>query len=144
MYCPPESGNIDPSSAKAKQAHSEIRAPNTQTSRNKTGCGRGPAISLAVRKIDDPMMPLTNRSTESSRLSPRTSVGLDSGDETSTGTTEAGSVIPCPVRPRIQVEYRNAGRSRQNNLRRSADHSRLPSNSGNRVKVQAPALDSED
>src|ERR1700730_9163174 len=79
MYWPPESGNIEPNSANAKQAQSEISAPNTHTDRNSTGCGKGPAISFAVRKIDDPITPLTNSSTESSRPSPRTSVGFGSG-----------------------------------------------------------------
>src|SRR5437879_13662677 len=78
MYCPPESGNIEPSSAKAKHAQSEIRAPRIHTRRNRTGCGSGVAISFAVRKIDDPIMPLTSRSTESSRLRPRISVGIES------------------------------------------------------------------
>ena len=75
MYWPPESGNIDPSSAKAKQAQSEMSAPNTHTSRNNVGCGSGPAMSFAVRKIDDPMMPLINSNTESRSPSPRTRVG---------------------------------------------------------------------
>src|ERR1700739_2779034 len=76
MYCPPESGNIDPNSANAKQAQREIRAPSTQTKTKSTGCGSGVAISFAVRKIDDPMIPLTSKSTESSRPSPRISEGL--------------------------------------------------------------------
>ncbi len=33
-------------------------------------------MSLAVRKIEEPIMPLTNNSTESSRLSPRTRLGF--------------------------------------------------------------------
>ena len=85
MYCPPESGNIDPSSANAKQAQSEISAPSTHTSRNNTGCGSGPAISFAVRKIDEPMMPLTSSNTESSSPSPRTRVGLDLRNPSSDG-----------------------------------------------------------
>ncbi len=68
MYCPPESGNIEPSSAKATQAHSEITPPSTHTRKNSFGFGSGPAMSLAVRKIDEPMMPLTSNSTESSKL----------------------------------------------------------------------------
>ena len=40
-------------------------------------------MSFAVRKIDDPMMPLTSSNTESSRPSPRTSVGFAFGDERS-------------------------------------------------------------
>src|SRR5215470_606848 len=90
MYWPPESGNIDPSSAKAKQAQSETRAPSTQTSRNIVGCGSGPAMSLAVRKIDEPIMPLTSSRTESSRLSPRTRDGWDESVEVSVG---AGAVV---------------------------------------------------
>src|ERR1700686_3052987 len=88
MYCPPESGNIEPNSANAKQAQSEIRAPNTHTSRNSTGCGSGPAISFAVKKIDDPMIPLTSSNTESSRPRPRTSVGF------APGVAESGSLAP--------------------------------------------------
>src|SRR5207248_2529857 len=102
MYCPPESGNIEPSSAKAKQAQSEIRAPKTHTSRNNTGCGRGPAMSFAVRKMDDPMIPLTSSSTESSRPSPRTSVGFCPSDSELTGGSTAktgtGSIIQFRVR----------------------------------------------
>src|ERR1700679_3076515 len=75
MYCPPESGNIDPNSAKATQAHSEMTPPRIQTRKKRRGLGNGPAISFAVRKIEDPMMPLTSSSTESSRLNPRTSLG---------------------------------------------------------------------
>src|ERR1019366_1763518 len=76
MYCPPESGNMEPSSANATQAHSEITPPSTHTRKNSVGLGKGPAISLAVRKIEEPMMPLTSSSTESSRLSPRTRLGF--------------------------------------------------------------------
>src|SRR6202162_2020998 len=106
MYCPPESGNIEPNSANAKQAQSEISAPNTHTSRNSTGCGNGPAISFAVRKIDDPMMPLTSSSTESSRPSPRTSVGFESGafdlglskfDELASGIGKTGTGVTYPI-----------------------------------------------
>src|SRR5271156_369637 len=75
MYWPPESGNIDPSSAKATQPNNEITAPSTHTRRKRTGWGNGPAISFAVRKIEDPMIPLTSSRTESSRLRPRTRVG---------------------------------------------------------------------
>src|SRR3954469_11770518 len=76
MYWPPESGNIDPNSAKAKQAKREITAPSTQTSRNKTGLGKGPAISLAVRKMEEPMMPLTSSRTESNNVKPRIRLGF--------------------------------------------------------------------
>src|SRR5215467_10828674 len=101
MYCPPESGNIEPSSAKAKQAQSEISAPSTQTSRKSTGCGKGVAMSFAVRKIEDPMIPLTSSSTESSRPRPRTRVGLALGDVdlgwvSVSGKTEKGSIYPIP------------------------------------------------
>src|SRR5947209_7031615 len=54
--------------------------PSTQTSRNQKGWGRGPAISLAVRKMDEPMMPLARSRTESKRLSPRISDGWGDGD----------------------------------------------------------------
>src|SRR5579864_6594125 len=94
MYCPPESGNIEPNSANAKQAQSEINAPNTHTSRNSTGCGNGPAISLAVKKIDDPMMPLTSSNTESSSPSPRTSVGFEPGvAESGSLASDAGTSV---------------------------------------------------
>src|ERR1700676_842743 len=107
IYCPPESGNIEPNSAKAKQAHSEISAPNTHTSRNSTGCGSGPAMSFAVRKIDDPMTPLISSSTESSNPSPRTNVGFPSNsfelgfselDELASVVSKAGtgSIYPIP------------------------------------------------
>jgi hypothetical protein len=36
-------------------------------------------MSFAVRKIEDPMMPLTSSRTESRRESPRTRLGLASG-----------------------------------------------------------------
>src|SRR5436305_15060811 len=98
MYWPPESGNIEPNSAKAKQAHNEIRAPSTQTSRKSTGCGNGVAMSLAVRKMEDPIMPLTSNRTESSRLRPRTSVGfgledVESGSESVTVNADGGCII---------------------------------------------------
>src|SRR2546421_10471570 len=108
MYCPPESGNIEPSSANAAHAHSEIAPPRIQTRKNQNGCGNGPAMSLAVRKIEEPMMPLTSSSTESSRLSPRTKVGfeVDSG----ASTVEVESIIPYRVRRKIPVEFRSVGR----------------------------------
>src|SRR5579864_4831152 len=106
MYCPPESGNIEPNSANAKQAQSEISAPNTHTNRNSAGCGNGPAMSFAVRKIDEPITPLTSSNTESSSPSPRTSVGfgpdvfelggLGSGRPVSVvGKAEIGFIIQC-------------------------------------------------
>src|SRR5580700_1017379 len=75
MYWPPESGNMEPSSAKATHAQSEMAPPRIQTRKNKWVLGRGPAMSLAVRKMEEPMMPLTSSSTESSRLRPRTRLG---------------------------------------------------------------------
>src|SRR5215475_6206929 len=60
-----------PSSAKAKAAHIEINAPITHTRKNKAGCGKGPAMSFAVRKIDDPIMPPASSRTESSSDNPR-------------------------------------------------------------------------
>src|SRR5579862_6257982 len=100
MYCPPESGNIDPNSAKAKHAQSEISAPSTHTKRNKTGCGRGVAISFAVRKIEDPMTPLTSKRTESSKPSPRTREGLESfvsdGGASDAVKRGEGSIYPIP------------------------------------------------
>src|SRR5580765_3314384 len=96
MYWPPESGNIDPSSAKAAQAQSEIAPPRIQTRKNQNGWGSGPAMSLAVRKIEEPMMPLTSSSTESSRLSPRTRLGFSLG--VSVGADETGAeVIRYPM-----------------------------------------------
>src|SRR5208282_5960851 len=92
MYCPPESGNMEPSSAKATQAHSEITPPSTHARKNKVGFGKGPAISLAVRKMEEPMMPLTSSSTESSKLSPRTRLGF-SLDVSASGGRESGWVF---------------------------------------------------
>src|SRR5262252_4260554 len=98
MYWPPESGNIEPSSAKATQAHSEITPPKTHTRKNQSGCGRGPAISLAVRNIDEPIMPLTSKSTESSRLRPRMRLagGLDVSDCGTWKTGVEGISYPMP------------------------------------------------
>src|SRR5947207_11335762 len=113
MYCPPESGNIDPSSAKAKQAHSEISAPSTQTSKNSDGCGNGVAMSFAVKKIEEPMIPLTSSNTESSRLNPRTSVGFpseESGDAFSAGKTEGGSIIRFRVHRKVRAPCRSGGK----------------------------------
>src|ERR1700723_3992043 len=137
MYCPPESGNIEPNSANAKHAQSEISAPNTHTRRNNMGCGNGPAISFAVKKIDDPMMPLTSSSTESSSPSPRTndgfaSDGFDPADPESAGPESdkdallsgkigTGSIIRFRVRWKIRAPCHNAGRSPKSSRRRSAD-----------------------
>src|SRR5579871_2455711 len=102
MYWPPESGNIDPSSAKAKQAHSETSPPKTHTSRNSAGCGRGVAISFAVKKIDEPITPLTSSRTESSKPSPRTRVGLAVSDAwggngaSTADEAGVGSIYPIP------------------------------------------------
>jgi hypothetical protein len=71
-------------------------------------------MSFAVRKMDDPMIPLTSSSTESSKPSPRTSVGfcpLDSevaGD--STGKTGTGSIIQIRVRRATPEVSRIGGR----------------------------------
>src|SRR5277367_5396804 len=89
MYWPPESGNIEPSSAKATHAQSEIAPPKIQTRKNNLVLGSGPAISLAVRKIEEPMMPLTSSNTESRRLSPRTRLGF-SVDFSISGAKVAG------------------------------------------------------
>src|SRR6476660_7265964 len=69
---------MDPSSAKAKAAHIEIKAPITHTRKKRAGCGNGPAMSFAVRKIDDPIMPPARSRTESRRDSPRTRPGEES------------------------------------------------------------------
>src|SRR5579885_2957417 len=131
MYCPPESGNIDPSSAKAKHEHNEINAPSTHTSRNSAGWGSGVAMSFAVRKIDDPMIPLTSNNTESSRLSPRTSVGLPfCGSDAAfsiAGKTGVGSIIRFQVRQGTPAESHSAGKSPRNSLRMSKDRL-LPAN----------------
>ena len=62
-------------SANATAADIEITAPTTHTRKNSAGCGRGPAMSFAVRKIDDPIIPPASRRIESSRESPRTRPG---------------------------------------------------------------------
>src|SRR5205823_11404583 len=41
------------------------------------GCGKGVAMSLAVRKIEEPMIPLTSSRTESSNDRPRISDGCE-------------------------------------------------------------------
>ena len=88
-----ESGNIDPSSAKATQPNKDTIPPTTQTNRNSTGCGSGPAMSLAVRKIEEPMIPLARSRTESRRERLRTSVGRDSGCVLSGAGETAGIFI---------------------------------------------------
>src|SRR5579864_998690 len=126
MYWPPESGNMEPNSANAKQAHNEIKAPSTHTDRNRTGCGSGPEISFAVRKMEDPMIPLTSRRTESSSPSPRTRVGFSSDDFSaglviSAGKTVEGSIIRFRVRPAIPEECRTCGKSPRSSHRTSED-----------------------
>src|ERR1700721_3027864 len=79
MYCPPEAGNMEPRSAKATHAHREIAPPSIHTRKNNFGFGNGPAISFAVRKMEEPMTPLTSSSTESSKVSPRTRLGCSAG-----------------------------------------------------------------
>src|SRR2546423_2430807 len=97
MYCPPESGNIEPSSANAAHAHSEIAPRRIQTRKNQNGCGNGPAMSLAVRKIEEPMMPLTSSNTESSKFKPRTRLGF-SPDEPICGLCPTGAeLINYPI-----------------------------------------------
>src|SRR6266576_5224938 len=111
MYCPPESGNIEPSSAKAVQAHREIAPPKIQTRKNQNGCGKGPAMSFAVRKIDEPMMPLTSSSTESSRLSPRTRLGFSLG--LSVGAGETGTEVILYPMPSASGDSRGVPQRRQ-------------------------------
>src|SRR5271169_3400617 len=111
MYWPPESGNMEPSSAKATQAHSEITPPRIHTRKNNVGFGNGPAISLAVRKIEEPMMPLTSSNTESSKLSPRTRLGVSSVVAApGGGEADALRINPCPVHPKIRAPFRTGGR----------------------------------
>src|SRR5690349_7094752 len=78
---------MDPISAKAAQAKSEITAPNIHTRKNNAGWGSAPAMSLAVKKMDEPMMPLTSSRTESSSERPRTRVGLLSALTSTVGVT---------------------------------------------------------
>src|SRR6266496_2008367 len=124
MYCPPESGNMEPNSAKAKQAQSEINAPKTHTNRNSTGWGNGPAMSFAVRKIDDPIMPLTSNSTESSNPSPRTNVGFESvgldpvNEGSEAGKTGMGSITQCLIHRTTPAPYHSAGRLPKSSRRR--------------------------
>src|SRR5215470_5823554 len=120
MYCPPESGNIDPSSAKAKAAHIEISAPNIQTRKNRAGWGRGPAISFAVRKIDEPIMPPASNSTESSKESPRTRLGLESVTEFGDSDAIVGdsTFIRSQVRLEIPTACHSAGKSQRSSHRR--------------------------
>src|SRR5258708_31756889 len=87
---------MEPSSAKAKQAQSEMTPPITQTRRNQTGCGSGPAMSLAVRKIEEPMMPLTSSRTESSSESPRTRSDVGSDDKAGGVALEVSMIYPMP------------------------------------------------
>jgi hypothetical protein len=82
------------------------------------GWGSGAAMSLAVKKIDEPMIPLTSNKTESSKPSPRTRVGFSDGDPTSGDKAAVDSVIPSPVRRQIPAAYRNGGKSQQNSRRK--------------------------
>src|SRR2546426_1043985 len=66
-----------PSSAKAKEASMVTTRPATQTPRKSAVEPVLAAISFAVRKIPEPMMPLASNRMESSRDNPRISlVGL--------------------------------------------------------------------
>src|ERR1700722_11773581 len=87
---------MEPSSAKATQPNKEITAPKTQTSRNSIGCGSGPAMSFAVKKIEDPMMPLTSSKTESSSESPRIRLGGASDLMAAAGNT-VGTSMAYPI-----------------------------------------------
>ena len=68
-------GKHRPEFGEGKQANSEITPPSTQTPRKRMGWGSGPAMSFAVRKMDEPMIPPTSSRTESSNERPRTKVG---------------------------------------------------------------------
>src|SRR5437762_2602904 len=63
-----------PISAKAKQASMVITPPMAHMERNNNGERVFPAISLAVRKIPEPMIPLARSRMESSKESSRTSL----------------------------------------------------------------------
>src|SRR5271155_801465 len=130
-YCPPESGNIVPSSAKAKQAHMEINPPSTHTKRKSDGCGSGPAISFAVRKMDEPITPPPNNKTESSSVRPRTSVGRPSMVKAG-GDATGVSTIPSLIRRRIRAECHSAGKSPRSNPHGSAGQKLRPHISDNR------------
>jgi hypothetical protein len=70
---------MEPSSAKATQAQREIAPPRIHTRKNNFGFGNGPAISFAVKKMEEPITPLTSSNTESSKVSPRTRLGCSVG-----------------------------------------------------------------
>ncbi len=74
MYCPPASGNIAPISAKAKQASMVMTMPTTQIPRKSSGERVLTAMSFAVRKIPEPMIPPASSRMESVSESPRISV----------------------------------------------------------------------
>src|SRR5271167_844530 len=105
MYCPPESGYIEPSSANATQAHREITPPRIHTRKNNAGFGNGPAISFAVRKIEEPMIPLTSNNTESSKLSPRTRLGFSTDGSASAGRAAAGVFIEVLVNSSSHAQF---------------------------------------
>src|SRR5271169_275287 len=91
---------MEPSSANATHAHSEIAPPSTHTRKNNLVLGRGPAMSLAVRKMEDPIMPLTSSNTESSRLNPRTRLGC------SVDFSISGAVVTGFMRSFVEAELR--------------------------------------
>src|SRR6185312_13500344 len=63
-----------PNSAKAKHASSVMPMPTTHTVRNSQGCRVLMAMSFAVRKMPEPMMPPASNRMESESESPRTSL----------------------------------------------------------------------
>ena len=94
-----------------RSANSEITPPRTQTSKNKPGCGSGPAMSFAVRKIEEPMMPLTSSRTESkatAREPAGARLGLRGRRRENRG--QAHYPIPSPVRREIPAECHSDGR----------------------------------
>ena len=115
----------NPVRQKQSRRTAKSRRPAPTPAETAQDAATGPAMSLAVRKIEDPMMPLTSSSTESSSESPRTSVGC--------GFRGLGSVprqaverpifIRSPVHRAIPAECHNAGRSPRSSRRRSADRS---------------------
>ena len=104
------------------------------------GCGSGPAISLAVRKIEDPMMPLTSSKTESSSDRPRTRLGAASDFAGNVGVATGISINhPSPTHRPIRAACRSGGRSPQSNRRKSADRKLLSRISDNREVRARPA-----
>ena len=75
------------------------------------GCGSGAAMSLAVRKIEDPMMPLTKSKIESRSESPRTRVGAASDFAGNVGDATGTSINhPFPTHRPIREACRSGGR----------------------------------